>query len=244
MLVPARERSRFLDVLRDPVSSASHFSFALAGLVITLFLFRITSGDRAKRFYGMLFGVCVILLYTASGLFHALNLPREELRFYQKLDMSAIYLMIAGSATAIAGPLLRGWFRAVILVGQWAFAAIGIAALWFLPKPHHAVMVGLYLGMGWLATAGVWHYWKATGWSGLAWVMAGSAFYTGGAIVELTNWPVLIPGHLASHEILHFCDMAGTACHFVFIVKYALPYRHPAEGEVVTNLRVCHDHPF
>jgi len=23
--------------------------------------------------------------------------------------------------------------------------------------------------------------------------------------------------------------MAGTACHLVFIVKYALPYRHPVE---------------
>ena len=86
-----------MDLLRDPVSSASHFFTALAGLIITLFLFRLTRGDPAKRFYAMLFGVCAILLYSASGLFHALNLPREELRFFQKLDMSAIYMMIAAA---------------------------------------------------------------------------------------------------------------------------------------------------
>jgi hypothetical protein len=30
-----------------------------------------------------------------------------------------------------------------------------------------------------------------------------------------------------SHEILHIADMAGTACHIVFILKYVLPYRPP-----------------
>src|SRR5262249_6254419 len=71
-------------------------------------------------------------------------------------------------------------FRVALLVGEWAFAVVGIAALWLLPRPAHAVMVGLYLGMGWLATAGLWHYWKATGWRGMAWAMTGAAFYTGG----------------------------------------------------------------
>lgn len=226
-----------LEWLRDPVSSSSHFLTALAGVIVCLFLFRFTRGDPAKRFYAMLFGGCVVLLYSASGLFHALKLPQAELRVFQKIDMSAIYLMIAGSATAIAGPLLRGWFRRIVVAGQWAFAAGGIAALWVLPKPVHPVMVSLYLAMGWLATAGLWHYWKATGWGGVSWVMAGSGLYTGGAVIELLNWPVLIPGRLGSHEILHLADMAGTACHLVFIMKYVLPYRHPAEEPRLSGRR-------
>ena len=47
-------------------------------------------------------------------------------------------------------------------------------------------------------------------------------------VVELANWPVLVPGVFRSHEAAHFCDMAGTACHVVFILKYVLPYRPPA----------------
>ena len=55
--------------------------------------------------------------------------------------------------------------------------------------------------------------------------MAGAGFYTLGAVVELANWPVLVPGVIRSHELLHFSDMVGTACHIVFILKYVLPYR-------------------
>ncbi len=232
-----------MDWLRDPVSSTSHFTTALGGLVVALFLYRLTQGDPVRRVYALLFAGCTVILYSASGLYHALRLPPEDLRLFQKIDMSAVYLMIAGSATAIAGLLLRGWFRNAIIAGQWLFAAVGIAVLWLAPKPVHPVMVGLYLAMGWLGAAGMWHYWKATGWGGLSWAMGGSAFYTLGAIIELANWPTLIPGVLASHEILHFCDMAGTACHVAFIVKYALPYRPKLRNpmQMASSLRPATD---
>jgi predicted membrane channel-forming protein YqfA (hemolysin III family) len=55
--------------------------------------------------------------------------------------------------------------------------------------------------------------------------MAGAAFYTAGAAIELARWPVLIPGVVQSHELLHFCDIGGTACHVIFISRYVLPYR-------------------
>jgi hemolysin III len=220
-----------LDWLRDPVSSASHFLMAGFAVVAALFLVRLANRDRWQRLCVLVFGLCMVVLYTASGLYHALRLPPEELRVYQRLDMSAIYLMIAGSCTPIAALLLRGPFRAVLLIGVWLFAVIGIAALWALPKPDHGVLVATYVGMGWLGMSGVRHYWKATGWGGLTWIAAGAAFYTGGAVVELANWPVLWPGVIRSHELLHFFDMAGTVCHLVFIVKYVLPYRPPVMAE-------------
>jgi hemolysin III len=213
--------------LRDPVSSASHLLMALIAVVAALFLVRITRGEHPRRLCALVFGACTVVLYSSSGLFHALRLPADDLRLYQKLDMSAIYLMIAGTATPIVALLLRGRFRVALLVGEWAFAVVGIAALWLLPKPAHAVMVGLYLAMGWLGTAGLWHYWKAIGWRGMAWAMAGAAFYTGGAVIELANWPVLWSGVIRSHELLHLCDIGGTACHLVFIARFVLPYRAP-----------------
>jgi len=166
-------------------------------------------------------------VYSASGLYHALRLPPAELRVYQRIDMSAIYLMIAGTCTPVACILLRGRFRMSLLTGVWLLALVGIGSLWALPKPDHSVLVGIYLGMGWLGMAGVWHYWRATGWRGIRWALGGGLFYTLGAIVELAQWPVLVPGVIRSHELLHFCDMAGTACHIVFVLRYVLPYRPP-----------------
>ena len=216
-----------MEFLRDPVASGSHFFMALLAVVATLFLVRLTHGDWMRRISVLIFGMSMIVLYSASGLYHAVKLPVENLRLYQKIDMSAVYVLIAGSCTPIAGMLMRGRFRTVLLVGEWSLAALGIASLWLLPKPNHAVMVAAYLGMGWLGMAGMWHYWKATGWYGLFWASAGAAFYTLGAVFELLNWPNLVPGVFRAHELLHVCDVAGTLCHIIFVVKYVLPFRHP-----------------
>jgi len=218
-----------LNFLRDPVSSASHFLAAALAVVVTAFLVRLAGRDRTRRASVLVFGTCMTFLYASSGLYHALHLPADELRIYQRLDMSAIYLMIAGSCTPMMAILLRGRFRAVLLTGQWGLAAVGIAALWLRPKPDHAVLVGTYLGLGWLGTVGIWHYWRATGWRGVSWALAGAAFYTAGAAVELARWPILIPGVVQSHELLHLFDIAGTVCHIVFIARYVLPYQ-PAEA--------------
>lgn len=226
-MVPGSLWSPSLDLLRDPVSSASHFLMAGLAVAATLLMVRFAGRDRARRRSVLVFGLCMIALYAASGLYHALKLPPDELRVFQRIDMSAIYLMIAGTCTPVAGLLLRGRFRAVLLMGVWLFAGLGITSLWLLPKPDHAVLVGTYLGMGWLGMAGVWHYWRATGWGGLRWLAAGAVFYTGGAVIELANWPVLVPGVVRSHELLHLCDMLATACHIAFVLKYVLPYRHP-----------------
>jgi len=198
---------------------------AALAVLATVFLVRFAGGDRTRRASVLVFGTCMTFLYASSGLYHALRLPADELRIYQRLDMSAIYLMIAGSSTPMMAVLLRGRFRAVLLTGQWGLAAVGVAALWLRPKPDHVVLVGTYLGLGWLGTVGIWHYWRATGWRGVSWAMAGAGFYTVGAAMELARWPILIPGVVQSHELLHFCDIAGTACHVVFIARYVLPYQ-------------------
>jgi hemolysin III len=205
----------------------------MAGLAVvaTLFMVRIAGSNRTRRLSVLVFGLCTIAVYSASGFYHALRLPPAELRVFQRLDMSAIYLMIAGTCTPVAGILLRGRFRAILLTGVWILALVGIGSLWVVPKPDHAVLVGTYLGMGWLGMAGVWHYWRATGWRGLSWALAGGMFYTLGAVFELARWPILVPGVIGSHELLHFCDMAGTGCHIVFITKYVLPYPLSAELE-------------
>jgi len=213
-----------VETLRDPISSVSHFLMAAIAAVVALFLMRLTRQDASRRLPVMIFACCSVVLYTASGLYHALRLPPEELLFFQLLDMSAIYLMIAGSATPIAMILLRGRPRTILLYFEWGCAIIGIISLWVLPKPDHTVLVGCYLSMAWFSCAFLGYFWRATGWDGLRWLLMSMAIYIGGAMMDVMQWPIVVPGVLQWHELLHLCDIGGTACYVVFLVKFVIPY--------------------
>jgi len=211
--------------LRDPVASGSHLLTCLWAIFATLILRRLTRGDSTRRYCVTVFGLSMVALYGASGLYHGLNQPKENLRFFQKLDQSAIFTLIAGTCTPIMAALLTGVFRRAMLFGIWSMAAIGICCLWFLPKVPHTVTVATYLGMGWFGCLGMWHYYRAVGFFGICWAIAGAGLYTLGAICELTHWPIIWPGVIQFHEVLHICDSAATFCFFVFVVRHVLGYQ-------------------
>jgi hemolysin III len=210
--------------LRDPVCSGTHLFTSLLAFFGTLLMRRLTRDDALRRACVTIFGFSMVILYAASGLFHGLQLPRSELRVYQQLDQSAIYVLIAGTCTPVMGILLTGRIRKTMLWSVWLMAVTGIGCMWLLPKAPHSLTVSIYLGMGWLGLAPIWQYYRAVGLRAIGWALWGAAFYTFGAICELTKWPVILPGVIQSHEVLHLCDMAGTFCHFVFVVRYVIPY--------------------
>jgi hemolysin III len=218
-------------VLRDPVSSASHLLTAVWAVYATLILVRLTRAGDGRRAAVAVYGMSMVLLYLASGTFHGLFYETpEERRFFQKLDQSAIFLLIAGTSTPILATLLDGWRRRYFLRLVWGLAAVGVACLWLLPKPPHVLTVALFLGIGWVGILPIFSYYRAVGWRAMNWVWAGAAFYTAGAICELTEWPVgwVWPVRFGFHEVLHLCDTAGSVMFFVFVVRFVIPYRRPA----------------
>ena len=95
-----------------------------------------------------IYGTTLILLYTASTLYHSIQSPRVK-RILQVLDHSAIYLLIAGTYTPFTLVSLRGpwgwWLFGVI----WGFAILGAVVQFSLMRRWQAVSLGLYIGMGW-----------------------------------------------------------------------------------------------
>jgi hemolysin III len=168
----------------------------------------------------------MVLLYLASGTFHGLHYAApEEKRFYQKLDQSAVYLLIAGTYTPVLSVLLAGPWRKWLLRTVWALALCGVACMWLLPKAPHWVMVALYLCLGWIGVLPLPLYYRAIGWRAMNWMWAGAGLYTAGAVCELTHWPVIIPGVFQFHEVLHLCDTGASLIFFLFVVRYVIPYQ-------------------
>ena len=50
------------------------------------------------------------------------------------------------------------------------------------------------------------------------------------------KWPVLLPGVLGAHELLHFLVIAGSACHVFFMGKVVAPSPASARSPVQVGL--------
>jgi hemolysin III len=213
--------------MRDPVSSTTHFAACLFGLFATALLWRLgrRRGRRAQLALAA-FGVSMVLLYGASATYHALRLPPDRLRFFQLLDHSAIYLLIAGTYTPAFYLLLPDTvYRRLFLGGIWVLAVAGIISKWTILDVPYWLTVGLYIGMGWVGVLTLTEMLRAVGTRGLAWGLWGGLAYTVGGLADLFHWPHVLPGLFGAHEVFHLFAMGGTFCHFIFMVRHVFPFR-------------------
>lgn len=211
-------RSRVTMRLREPVSGLTHAAGAVvsAGGLVAL----LRSPAAAESPWAMLglaiFGASLVLLYTASALYHSLPLGKRAVAILRRIDHSMIYVLIAGTYSPICLVSLRaagawGWG---LFATVWGLAALGIGAklLWF-HMPQWATVLP-YVGMGLLAVPLLPVMIRAVPVGALAWIGVGGAFYLMGAAVYALKWPRLAAGRFGFHELFHLLVMAGSFGHF------------------------------
>jgi hemolysin III len=212
-------------IFRNPVSAGSHFLWCILGVYITALLWRLSRGDRIRQLSTGAFGLSVVLLYGASGAYHAVPGREPLLPYLQKLDHSAIYVLIAGTYTPVFAVLLSGRLRIVLLSLVWGLAGAGILAKWLLPWPPYGLTVTLYILMGWIGLLPIVPLIRAVGFQAMLWGLMGGMLYTFGGVCDAVKWPILLPGIIGYHEVLHLADMGGTLFHVFFVVRYVLPFQ-------------------
>ena len=154
-----------------------------------------------------------VLLYLFSALYHALRHAKAK-RVFQVLDHAAIFLLIAGTYTPFTLGVLRGAWGWALLWTIWTLAAVGVA-LTATGKLHNRVAsTALYVAMGWLMLVAVRPLWLRMPPMGFLWLGLGGVAYTAGV-------PFFAAHRRYSHFVWHLFVIAGTACHFVAVMKYA-----------------------
>jgi hemolysin III len=216
----------FRERLRDPVCSMTHLFWCGWSVFAAVLLWRLARGDRLRQLSVGCFGLSMVLLYLASGVYHALKVEEPILKYFRLLDHSAIYVLIAGTYTPVFAVLLKGPLRTWLLGTMWGLVVVGITCKWTFSAPPYWVTVGLYLSVGWIGMIPIFPMTRAVGLRGMACGLFGGLFYTIGAVCDVVNWPVIYPGIVSSHEVVHLCDMGGTFTHVVFVIRYVLPFRH------------------
>ena len=173
------------------------------------------SGDALHVTGAAIYGASLVILYGASTLYHSF-VKSPARRLLRVLDHSAIYVLIAGSYTPFALGPLRGAFGYSLLVAVWAMALAGIAlkARKRFGKPW--ITVAPYVAMGWIAVLGIKPMWTHIGPAGLAWLLAGGIFYTGGVVFYANDQRMRY-----GHAMWHLCVLAGSACHFLAVLWHS-----------------------
>lgn len=213
----------------QPFSSLSHLLGAGFFAVLGFFLVRRGRGSVARMFALGIFVFCCVFLLSMSGVYHLLEAGGTGHSVLQRLDHAGIFAVIAGSFTPIHWILFRGWARWGVLALIWTLAITGITlkAIFFDSIPEW-LGLSLFLGLGWIGLGSGIVLGLRYGFGLVRPLVYSGLSYSAGAVLEFLRWPVLVPGVLGPHELLHLGVLAGIGFHFRFlfgVLERAVPRR-------------------
>jgi hemolysin III len=209
--------------VKDPFSGYSHaFGVALSALGLLLLLMRAAAnGASAWHFVSFsVFGAGLILLYSASSLYHLLNLRPGKMLVFRKIDHIMIFVLIAATYTPICLIPLRGPWGWWLFGAVWTCTAAGIImkALFF-KAPRWLYTVN-YLLISWACVICIAPMLRTIPVGGLILLLAGGVSYSVGAVVYATKWPGRSARIFGFHELFHVFILIGSLCHFLMMYLY------------------------
>jgi hemolysin III len=203
--------------LREPFCGLSHLAGAGLSVLGLVALLTISYGKPWHLVACAIYGASLILLYSASTLYHSLCVEARRVARLRSLDQAAIYGLIAGTYTPICLVALRGAWGWFLLGTVWVLALTGAALrLTWRGFPEWLSYV-LYFTMGGLFLVAFNPVFQALSATGIAWLLSGGLLYTVGAAVLVLDRPRLRPGVFGSHDLWHLFVLGGSGCHFVVI---------------------------
>lgn len=187
------------DSPREELASALTHAVGVVLAVIATVVLRDTPG-------GLVFGMTMVLLFSASTAYH-LAPPGDGKRFFRLLDHLSIFVLIAGTYTPIMLHIARPWsYRTLWLV--WLLAATGMVLKAIFWDRFKKMQILFFLGMGWLAVVRLPQLLEILPPPFLCFMVSGGVAYTLGVVVyALKKMPFY-------HATWHLFVLAGAVSFF------------------------------
>jgi hemolysin III len=186
---------------------------ALALLVTRASLY----GDAWHVISFSIFGASLIILYSASTVYHSSKKPETRSRL-RIVDHASIYVLIAGTYTPFTLVTLNGSIGWLIFGISWGMALTGITLKLFFTGRYKLLSTLMYILMGWLIIFAIKPLINNLSSEGLFWLVTGGLAYTIGAILYG------IKKIRFNHAIFHVFVLLGSFCHFIAVYFYVLPH--------------------
>ena len=199
----------------QPFSSFSHLLGAFIFAVFSWLLLRLAWNDRRCFWLVAIFAAATVALLSLSGAYHMLEPGGTARAVMLRLDVAAIFVLIAASFTPLHGILFRGWKCWGMLLIVWSIAITGLT-LRMIFFDSISIWLGhsVFVLMGWQGIVSAHLIWKHHGWRWLVPLVCGGVLYTLGATSNAFRWPIIVPYVWGPHETHHLTVLAGLGCHW------------------------------
>lgn len=189
-------------VLEEVGNSVTHGVGALCAIAMFI-LMLVKSQTSLQIFSSLVYGISMIIMMSASCLYHAFSSKLKVKRLFRRFDYCSIYLLIGGTYAPILLLLTGGVIGISVFVVQWIIIIIGITFVSiFGPGRFKGLHFSLYFLIGW---GGVIFAPLLNGENNalLFWLGLGGIVYTLGMI------PFCIKKSNCAHFIWHFFVLIG-----------------------------------
>jgi hemolysin III len=200
----------------EKINALSHAIGVLLGIV-ALVLLIIFDTDKTdwSLFSVIVYGISIIILFTASTLYHSIKNENKK-HYFRIIDHISIYLLIAGTYTPVLLISLEQTLGWTLFWVVWGIAAFGVVLKLFFTGKFEVFSTLLYLVMGWLIIFDFFNLSEIIGSNGILFLFAGGLSYTVGIIFYAIQ---KIP---FNHVIWHLFVLAGAVCHFFMIFLFVI----------------------
>jgi len=211
--------------LREPINGFTHLAGAVLsfiGLLALVIKTSLANPSALSLTAVIIFGISMILLYTASTVYHLVISSDRVISWLRRLDHSMIFILIAGSYTpfcliALNGP--TGWILFAVIMSA-AIAGVCFKLIWF--NCPRWISTAIYVAMGWVSVLLIVPLYKAISLEGVVLLVGGGVFYTIGAVIYAVKPKCLKFKNFAYHEIFHVFILLGTLTHYICVFKYVI----------------------
>ncbi|KAJ49873.1 hemolysin III [Clostridium tetanomorphum] len=206
---------------RDPISGLTHLIGAFLSLIGMIILIKLSMYKESiwAIISFSIFGVSLLLLYTASSTYHIAKVSKKVINILRKIDHSMIYILIAGTYTPICILTLKGYLGFTLFTIVWFLAILGVIFKLFWFNCPRKLSTAFYIIMGWLVIFFIVPITKVLSLNGFMWLLLGGIFYTLGGVIYALKWPKINSKLFGFHEIFHIFVMLGSLCHYCLMLK-------------------------
>jgi hemolysin III len=207
----------FMEEIFNSIIHGTGVLISLAGLVL-LIVFSSLYGKASHIISCTIFGITLVLLYTASTLYHSFRKPKIK-HVFRIIDHSCIYALIAGTYTPFMLVTVRGVLGWTLFAIVWSLTILGILFKVFFIHRFKILSTLAYILMGWLVVFAIKPIFQTLPGGAIVWLVSGGLAYTGGTIFYAWN---RLP---FNHAIWHSFVLAGSVCHFFAVLFYVIPLK-------------------